>query len=90
MDSDTTFVCKNCGKSFTKSKKYISKNNGKTPIYCSQKCYKEYNRSKTITVNCENCGKELTILQSDYNKSTSKHFFSVIVLVQQYTIIPTG
>ena len=70
------FVCKNCGKSFLKTKKYISKNRKKNLVFCSQECQKQYNKDNSyITIKCENCGKEKQILKGEYNKSKNKHFF---------------
>ena len=32
------FVCKKCGEIFFKTKREISKNKGKIPVFCSQDC----------------------------------------------------
>lgn len=70
------FVCKKCGEIFFKTKREISKNKGKTPVFCSQDCQKQYYKENCyITVKCENCGKEKRILKSEYNKSETKKFF---------------
>lgn len=70
------FVCKKCGEIFFKTKREISKNKGKIPVFCSQDCQKQYYKDDCyITVKCENCGKEKEILKGDYNKSKTKKFF---------------
>lgn len=70
------FVCKKCGKTFLKTKREISKNKGKIPVFCSQNCQKQFYKDECyIIVKCENCGKEKRILKGDYNKSETKKFF---------------
>lgn len=70
------FICTNCGRKFTKTKRELSRNNYILPKFCCQKCQKEWNKENSyITVKCEECGKELKILKCSYNKSESKHFF---------------
>lgn len=70
------FVCKHCGKEFVKTKRQISRNNYSLPIFCCQKCRKEwYKDNSYVTVTCENCGKEFKILKGVYNQSKTKHFF---------------
>lgn len=70
------FVCKKCGKHFIRTKKEISKNKGKIPVFCSQECQKRYYQDECyVTVICENCGKEKRISKGDFNKSKSKKFF---------------
>ena len=70
------FVCKKCGEIFLKTKREISKNKGKIPVFCSQTCQKQYYKDECyVIVKCENCGKEKKILKGDYNKSETKKFF---------------
>lgn len=70
------FVCKKCGEIFFKTKREISKNKGKIPVFCSRNCQKQFYKDECyITVKCENCGKEKRILKGDYNKSENKKFF---------------
>jgi hypothetical protein len=70
------FICKHCGKTFEKSKQYLSKNRYKEPKFCCQKCQKEwYEENSYVTVKCEKCDKEFKILKSAYDKSENKHFF---------------
>lgn len=70
------FVCKKCGEIFFKTKREISKNNGKTPVFCSQDCQKQFYKDDCyVIVKCENCGKEKRILKGEYNKSETKKFF---------------
>lgn len=70
------FVCKQCGKTFTKTKKYISKNRYKLPVFCCNECQKTwYSEECYIEVKCSECGKSFKILKGDYNKSETKHFF---------------
>ena len=70
------FVCKHCGKEFVRTKRQISKNNYSLPVFCCQKCQKEwYKENSYVTVKCENCGKEFKILKGIYNQSETKHFF---------------
>jgi len=70
------FVCKHCGKEFIRTKRQISKNKYELPVFCCQKCQKEwYEENSYVTVKCENCGKEFKILKGVYNQSETKHFF---------------
>ncbi len=70
------FICKKCGRIFERTKKEISKNKCKIPVFCSQDCQKRYYKEDCyIVVKCENCGKEKEILKSDFNKSKTKKFF---------------
>lgn len=70
------FVCKKCGEIFFKTKREISKNNGKIPVFCSQDCQKQFYKDDCyVIVKCENCGKEKRILKGEYNKSETKKFF---------------
>ena len=70
------FVCKKCGKTFLKTKREISKNKGKIPVFCSQDCQKQFYKDDCyIIVKCENCGKEKQITKGDFNKSKTKKFF---------------
>lgn len=70
------FVCKKCGEIFFKTKRDISKNKHKIPVFCSQECQKLfYKENCYVTVKCRNCGKEKKILKSDFNKSQEKNFF---------------
>lgn len=70
------FTCKHCGKVFTKTKKDISKNKGKIPIFCSANCQRDFYKSTCyITVTCKNCGKIKKITKSEYNKNNTKNFF---------------
>lgn len=70
------FVCKHCGKKFLKTKRQLSKNNYKMPIFCCATCQKEwYKENCYVTVKCENCGKELRISKGSYDKNETKRFF---------------
>lgn len=70
------FVCKKCGKTFLKTKREISRNKGKIPVFCSQDCQKQYyNDDCYVIVKCEKCGKEKKISKGEYNKSKNKKFF---------------
>ena len=70
------FTCKHCGKVFVKTKRDISKNKGKVPVFCSVNCQRNfYKDSCYVTVTCQNCGKTKKITKSDYAKNTTKNFF---------------
>lgn len=70
------FICAECGKKFTRTRKELSRNKYVLPKFCCQECQKEwYKENCYVTVKCENCGKELRILKGVYNKSKTKHFF---------------
>lgn len=70
------FICKNCGCSFYRTKRDISKNKYELPMFCSCKCRGEWkSKNRTVNVKCKYCGKEFKILLSDYNRSKTKHFF---------------
>lgn len=70
------FICKHCGKEFIRTKRQISRNKYELPVFCCQKCQKEwYEENSYVTVKCENCGKEFKILKGVYNQSETKHFF---------------
>lgn len=70
------FVCKHCGKEFIKTKRDITRSKYKLPVFCSQKCQKEwYKENSYIIVKCKNCGKEFKILKGNYNKNETKNFF---------------
>lgn len=69
--------CEFCGKEFYR-KKYViqcetSLNRGRLK-YCSNECKNTSNQT-SIQCNCENCGKEIKVTKSVYNKSKTKHFF---------------
>lgn len=69
--------CEHCHKIFKRQKKEIKyeliHHRGGLK-YCSYKCANE-NHYKRHKVNCEYCGKELEVKNTDYNRSESKHFF---------------
>lgn len=70
------FICAHCGKVFKKTTTYIRKNNYRLPKFCSKKCNIAWKKdNSSVNVKCEECGKDLTILKGEYNKSKSKHFF---------------
>lgn len=69
------FVCENCGKPFTRTKREIQKNRGIPPKCCSQACGRKNNDLGFIEVVCSECGKKKNIRVSEYNKSDSKVFF---------------
>ena len=70
------FTCAHCGKTFKKTKAYIRKISYHLPKFCSKECSKAWKKEKfNVQVNCEECGKELVVLKSEFNKSKSKHFF---------------
>lgn len=80
------FVCKHCGKIFLKTKRSISQNKGKLPVFCSSSCQKEFYKTNSyVIVNCSQCGKEKRILKSEYNKNTTKHFFCNRSCAAKYT-----
>ncbi len=62
------FVCENCGAVFHKTKRYISKNSGIIPKYCSQRCSKIAHQMEHVTVICEECGKEYCIEKCVYDR----------------------
>ena len=69
------FVCENCGKPFTRTKREIQKNRGIVPKCCSRACGRKNNDLGFIEVTCSECGKKKSIRVSEYNKSESKVFF---------------
>lgn len=54
------YICEYCGKEFL-SKEY-------KPKFCSKECAIN-NRKRRVAINCEFCGKKISIKQSDYDKS---------------------
>lgn len=66
------FVCPVCGEKFYRTKHYITRNHGITPKYCSEKCYRDDNAKRFITVKCEECGKEYEIEECVYNRKMKK------------------
>ena len=68
------FICKKCGKPFTKTKGEISRNKC-VPQYCCKDCALTSKNMGNIEVKCEECGKTKVITVSEYNKSTTKRFF---------------
>lgn len=70
------FICKHCGKTFVRTKRSISKNSGKVPVFCSVECQKEYyNTNCYVDVICKNCGKSKRVTKNEYNKNVTKNFF---------------
>ena len=70
------FVCKRCGKEFVRTKRELSRLKYNLPVFCSTGCQKEwYKENCYVEVKCEECGKVIRILKSDYKKSETKHFF---------------
>lgn len=70
------FVCKHCGKEFTKTKRQLSKLKYNLPVFCDSDCQKKwYKENSYVNVKCENCGKELTISKHRYDSNETKHFF---------------
>lgn len=73
------FKCERCGKEFYESKKWVKMclthetHKGRLR-FCSQKCWHDFTNT-SILVHCENCGKELSVIKSDYEGSKTKHFF---------------
>lgn len=53
-----TFICKQCGKEYTKNKKNSS--------FCCKQCYTDYQRSQKISYHCDYCGNEFSISKSRY------------------------
>lgn len=73
------FTCGNCGKTFYKTKRQISKNSGVVPKYCSQRCSKIAHQAEYVTVACEKCGKTYQIEKCIYErklKEESRFFCS--------------
>ena len=62
------FICPNCGKVFTRSKRYINKNRGIIPKYCCHKCSSDAKNQGNKTVICKECGKEYSIPMHEYNR----------------------
>jgi len=69
--------CEVCGKEFLVQKKlivYELKHKIGRCKYCSKEC--RYGAKKTsVLVTCANCGKEVLVLKSVYDKSVTKNFF---------------
>ena len=68
------FTCDNCGKTFVRNRRYISKCSGKVPHYCSNKCRGEANRT-LVKVHCAECGEEKYIQKHEYETSKNGNFF---------------
>ena len=69
--------CEHCGKVFYVEKKQITfelKHNRGRLKYCSVEC-SDISHHKDRCVICENCGKEIRVKNTDYNRSKTKHFF---------------
>lgn len=69
--------CEKCGKIFYAEKKQIKfelKSNRGRLKFCSVNCASSSHKKKH-NLHCEECGKEIEILDSVYQKSTTKHFF---------------
>lgn len=53
-----TFICKQCGKEYTKNKENSS--------FCCKQCQIDYAKSQRIPYNCDYCGKEILLVKSRY------------------------
>lgn len=62
------FVCPVCGEVFHKSKRYIKKNNGQVPKYCSQRCMRIAKAKESVKVVCLECGREYEIEKCVYDR----------------------
>lgn len=72
--------CEQCGKTFYRQKKeigYTLKNPSRNRCrFCSQECLsKNKGNCEPHHEKCTNCGKDIVVRNSDYNKSKTKHFF---------------
>ena len=73
------FKCEKCGNEFYEPKKWVKmclthETHSGRIRFCSQKCWHEFT-NKSLKMQCENCGVEITISYRDYIKSKSGHFF---------------
>lgn len=76
-DDELALQCERCGKIFYAEKKQIKfelKSNRGRLKFCSTEC-SNLSHKKRLHLHCEECGKEIDVLEKEYNKSETKHFF---------------
>ena len=80
------FVCPVCGEVFHKTKRYIKKNSGIVPKYCSQRCMRVAKAKETIKVVCLECGKEYEIEKCIYDRKVKEgsNFFCTSSCAAKY------
>lgn len=75
-DEYVPLICCQCRREFSKFKpKIVRAIKYGSSIVCSVQCYGNLVRNKRINAKCQWCQADITITQSDFNKSKSKRFF---------------
>lgn len=72
LDELIELKCNNCGKTFTKTKRYISRNKGEIPKYCSKECVRQAKSKKMVKLICSECGKEFERSEAEQRKALKK------------------